>query len=228
MSFCVYSWMTKKKPLHIRERLVTCSLGRWKTKTRPQKGIKKKSPWARPSHSKRPGTTLQSSVVCVIQYSQTMFLNPWLASVQYSILQKFQTAQELLKDPVLCHQLYFTSKPLEVRIKRFLKVRCWSWKRSSEVDIWLACLRPGVSPWWRTPLTLALRKAEAGDLWLWGQSGLQSEFQHKCFIRQSCRGRIQNGPWVWCSALQRLSGSSGLEIPARGRLRQDNYCKFEG
>jgi hypothetical protein len=31
--------------------------------------------------------------------------------------------------------------------------------------------------WWHTPLVLALRRQRQVDFWVWGQPGLQSEFQ---------------------------------------------------
>ena len=31
--------------------------------------------------------------------------------------------------------------------------------------------------WWRTPLIPALGRQRQGDFWVWGQPGLQSEFQ---------------------------------------------------
>lgn len=55
---------------------------------------------------------------CVIQHIQmSMFLILWVAFVQSSIPRDTQTAQELLKDPVLCHQIYFKNKPDEIRIR---------------------------------------------------------------------------------------------------------------
>lgn len=52
------------------------------------------------------------------QYIQlSVFLILWAVFVLSTTVRKIQSAQELLKDPVLCHQIYFTNKPVEIRIQ---------------------------------------------------------------------------------------------------------------
>jgi hypothetical protein len=52
--------------------------------------------------------------------------------------------------------------------------------------------------WWCTPLVPALRKQRLEDLWVWGQPGLQSEFQGSWGYTE--KPRLQNKtqhPNIW-------------------------------
>lgn len=80
------------------------------------------------SHSQPPGWKLQNAVFCMIQHTHVFtFLILWVAFVQSSTPGEIQTAQELLKDPVLCRQIYLKNKPVEIRI-RAIKNQIWELK----------------------------------------------------------------------------------------------------
>jgi hypothetical protein len=63
--------------------------------------------------------------------------------------------------------------------------------------------------WWRTPLISALGKQRQADFWVWGQPGLQSEFQDSqdytekpCLEKTKKQNKTkQNQTWVWSPTL---------------------------
>jgi hypothetical protein len=56
--------------------------------------------------------------------------------------------------------------------------------------------------WWRTPLIPALRRQRQADFWVWGQPGLQSEFQDSqgykekpCLEKQKQKQNKKKSEW---------------------------------
>jgi hypothetical protein len=68
--------------------------------------------------------------------------------------------------------------------------------------------------WWRMPLIPALGRQRQVDFWVWGQSGLQSEFQNnQGYTDKSCLKKTKGSRAWWRMPL----------IPALGRQRQADF-----